>query len=52
MLPIVPKEIADKIRFENRDVYVEDGIKLTKKEQEVFDKFREHLKQANIDRFS
>lgn len=52
MLPIVPKELTNKIRFKNNDIYIKESIKLTDEEQKIFEKFREYLRKANKDRLS
>ena len=46
-----PEELRGKIHYVYLDVAVKDGVKLTPKEQEIFEKFRIELKEAHEDRF-
>lgn len=51
MIPIMPKEIEDKVTYTYRDVKVIEGCTLTPEEEKIFQEFRIHLKKAFEDRF-
>lgn len=46
MIPLIPKEIQGKIKFKHKDVLLKEGIVLNEAELEIFDKFREHIRNA------
>ncbi len=50
MIPYIPEEIRGKIKFIHCDVKVKDGVRLNEKEQEIFDKFREHIQEKSKSR--
>ena len=46
MIPLIPKEIQGKIKFKHKDVLLKKEIVLNEAELEIFNKFREHIRNA------
>lgn len=52
MMPVMPKEISNKVEYVPHDIAVIEGMALTDSERKIFEDFREHLRKSDEDRFS
>lgn len=50
MIPMIPEEIQGKIEFKPGDVALKQDVKLTAEEQEIFEKFRDHIRERTVSR--
>lgn len=46
MIPLILKEIQGIITFKHQDVSIKEGITLNETELEIFNKFREYMRNA------
>ena len=51
MLAIMPKELINKVHYKEREVHVNEGIKLTAHEEKILEEFRTNLKEMQKMRF-